>query len=109
MNIFRELREQHGLTQRQLAEELHVCQQTVAYYENGKRFPIKPVLQHMSAFYGVSTDYLIGTTNIKTPPDKIKPYELDESEVELIEFLRLYPGKTKSEIIELILKLGQRK
>ena len=66
----RNLRIDHNLTQQQIADMLHISQNTYSQYEIGKlNYPID-VLVALADFYGVSVDYLLGRTNIKTPYPK---------------------------------------
>ena len=59
----RDLREDHDLTQKQLAEQLHISQNTYSQYENGVRqLPIE-ILIKLSDIYNVSTDYILRLTN----------------------------------------------
>lgn len=59
----RDMREDHDLTQRQLAEILGMPQQQYYRYEKGYRdFPLD-VLIRLSKLFNVSTDYLLGLTN----------------------------------------------
>lgn len=59
----RDMREDHDLTQRQLADILGMPQQQYYRYEKGYRdFPLD-VLIHLSELYGVSVDYLLGLTH----------------------------------------------
>ena len=71
--MLRDLREDHDLKQKTVAEYLDVSQQTYSNYENGTReIPIE-VVQKLSKYYKVSTDYLLGAdsgylgnTNLKS-------------------------------------------
>lgn len=67
----RSLRIDGGYTQRQIAEYLHIRQNTYSQYEIGVlNYPID-VLMRLADFYGVSVDYLLGRTSVKTPyPEK---------------------------------------
>lgn len=57
--ILRDLREDHDIKQETIAKYLGVSQQTYSNYENGRReIPIEAV-KKLSAFYKVSTDYLL--------------------------------------------------
>ncbi len=59
----RDLREDHDLTQKKLAEMLHISQNTYSQYENGVRqLPIDALIQ-LSRIYDVSTDYILRLTN----------------------------------------------
>ena len=59
----RDLREDADLTQNDLADYLHIKQNTYSQYENGKRqLPIE-VLIALAKYYQTSTDYLLGLTD----------------------------------------------
>ena len=59
----RDLREDHDLKQRQLADILNCSQQVYSNYELGQRDIPTDILIRLSNFYGVSIDYLLGQTN----------------------------------------------
>lgn len=59
----KELREEKGLTQKQLAEKLHLHSVTYLHYEKAQREPPLSVLADMAIFFGVTTDYLLGLSN----------------------------------------------
>lgn len=59
----RDLREDHDLKQRQIAEYLRCSQQVYSNYELGQRDIPTDVLIRLSDFYKVSVDYLLGLTN----------------------------------------------
>ena len=67
----RSLRIDGGYTQKQIAEYLHIRQNTYSQYEIGVlNYPID-VLMKLADFYDVSVDYLLGRTSVKTPyPEK---------------------------------------
>ncbi len=61
------MRTDRGLTQSQIAELLHVSQNTYSQYEIGTtRFPLDAVIK-LAEYYGVSVDYLVGLTDEPTP------------------------------------------
>ena len=63
----RDLREDRDLSQKKVAAFLDVHQTTYSDYELGNlNIPI-PVLHKLADFYGVSVDYLLGRTPVKTP------------------------------------------
>ena len=63
----RVIREDRGLTQKQIAEILETTQQYYSDYENGKRdIPIRVYIT-LSNFYNVSIDYLAGRTDNPVP------------------------------------------
>ena len=63
----RDLREDRDLTQRALAEYLRIHQTTYSDYELGRLNIPVAVLHKLADFYGVSVDYLLGRTSVKTP------------------------------------------
>ena len=66
----KDLREDRDLTQRELAQYLHIKQNTYSQYENGQRqLPIE-ILIDLAKFYNTSTDYLLGLTDEKKPYGK---------------------------------------
>ena len=59
----RDLREDHDLKQRQLAEYLRCSQQTYSDYENGKVDVPTQVLIALAIGYETTTDYLLGLSD----------------------------------------------
>ena len=63
----RDLRNDHGYTQKEVAEYLNVKQNTYSQYEVGVvNYPVD-VLCKLADLYKVSVDYLLGRTTVKTP------------------------------------------
>ena len=62
-----QLRKERGMTQKQLARQLHVARSTIAAYENGRGQPSYSVLCELADFFGVSLDYLFGRNEIRFP------------------------------------------
>ena len=54
-------RENTGFTQREISKETKIPQSTIANYETGRTEPDIENLGILADFYGVSTDWLIGT------------------------------------------------
>ncbi|MBQ5390088.1 MAG: helix-turn-helix domain-containing protein [Clostridia bacterium] len=54
------LRESRGLSQRKLAEELHVSQQTVGSWEVGRTTPSPEMITTIASLFVVSVDQLLG-------------------------------------------------
>lgn len=59
----RDLREDHDLTQKQVAAALNCSQQVYSNYELGQRDLPTAVLLALAEYYGVSTDYILGRTD----------------------------------------------
>ena len=66
----RNLRIDKGYTQEQVAQYLNVRQNTYSQYEVGRlNYPVEALIK-LADLYGVSVDYLLGRTNVKTPYPK---------------------------------------
>lgn len=57
----KELRSLKGLTQKELADKLHVSFQTVSKWENGENEPDIATLKELAALFNCSVDYLVGS------------------------------------------------
>jgi len=54
-----DLRHQHGLTQEQLADRIHISRAAVSKWESGRGFPNIEALKNLSRVFGVSVDHLL--------------------------------------------------
>ena len=59
------LRKEKGLSQVELSKELGISQQSISKYENGTREPDNKTLINIANYFNVTTDYLLGTSDIK--------------------------------------------
>ena len=66
----RELREDHDLTQRQIATILNITQPQYFRYEQGYRDVPTDILITLADLYKTSTDYILGRTNNPAPYEK---------------------------------------
>ena len=93
------LRKEANLTQKEVAEKLGFDQKSYSFWENGKRNPKN--VQQIADFFNVSTDYLLGNTDIKSKNletdlnktlDTVKSFDgkpmYDEDRDKIREFLR---------------------
>lgn len=58
--LMAELRQDRGLTQRELGKILSVSTGTISNYENGVHYPDLEKLVQLADYFQVSTDYLLG-------------------------------------------------
>ena len=58
--ILKSLRQSAGLTQKELADKLHMCKTMISYYENSRRYPSADILKLIAEAFHVSVDYLLG-------------------------------------------------
>lgn len=59
------LREKHGLKQINLANALQISSQAVSKWERGSNYPDINTLKKIADLFDVSTDYLLGITDVK--------------------------------------------
>ncbi len=64
-NRLRFLRQQMGISQKEVAEHFSCAPGTISNYENGLHYPDPNMLVQLAEFYGVSTDYLLGHTQLR--------------------------------------------
>lgn len=57
------MRQQYGLSQKQVAEILEISPSIVSAYETGERTPSTEVILSLSRLFQCSTDYLLGRQN----------------------------------------------
>ena len=67
-----ELRAAKGIYQKQLADDLQVSVATISNYENGRHIPDPVTLCKIADFFGVTTDYLLGRTNLRYEAQNLK-------------------------------------
>lgn len=94
----KKLREERGLTQKQVAEALNMNPRTYSSYENNEREPNSEILLLIADLFDVSIDYLVGYDKrriIKNEIGRTKDIELNKAEIDLIQSYRnlSYQGK----------------
>ena len=101
--IFKQLREEKGLSQNDVAKALNIPRSTIANYEiEGKRLPRNDRLKEIAEFFEVSLDHLLrGEERRDQGPfmDSSSP-TLNQKEKELIDLFNELPSEKK----ELVLK-----
>ena len=74
-----EIREKNGYTRKRLADELGRPYRTITKYETGEREPGHSYIVEIARKFGVSTDYILGASDLiemgtKNPPAQPKPH-----------------------------------
>lgn len=75
------LRIQNGYTQKEMAENLGTSQPSYQNWEKGTRKPSRITLQKIANFFNVSTDFLLGETDIPDPESDIDLYSAIDNSV----------------------------
>ena len=69
MNRLKILREEKNLFQSDLAKILNVSIAAYSFYESGKRDMGTDTVKKLADFFNVSTDYLLGISDIRNPEE----------------------------------------
>lgn len=86
-----------GISQRNLAKEIGVSQQSINKYENHETEPDIEILKKLADFFNTSIDYLVGYTDIQNKIEKTYQFDVNEQEMQLInDFRHLNHAKQKS-------------
>ena len=75
--ILAELRQDRGLTQRDLAKLFFVTPGTISNYEKGRHLPDAERLIKIADYFSVTTDYLLGRSSSNLPADVFSAPLLD--------------------------------
>ena len=122
----KELREEYGLSLRELADKCGVSKSAIHLYELGTRHPKREALEEMSCLFNVDIDYLLGKTDVKNATANLLGYnslaeafaagvdvdaelkklppepQLTEGEEKLLKLIRLMPEEMKKQYTELL-------
>lgn len=96
----RELRSARRMSQTELAKAIHVSQQAITKWENGKSEPSSSAIDGIANYFNVSSDYLLERTSKKTPDkslsknQKLVAYSIDpgisdEERRDIIEMVKI--------------------
>ena len=77
----KEARKAKGATQEAVADFLGFTRPTYTAYESGRRKPDQDTLIKIAQYLNVSTDYLLGLTNIKDPLETITAHHKNNREM----------------------------
>ena len=64
--LLKEKKEASGLTLRELAKDLDVSLGILSDWQNGKKIPRMDSVIHLAQYFNVTTDYLLGLTDVRT-------------------------------------------
>lgn len=111
MNRLKFLRNEKGEKLEKIAQFLNVTLQTVSNYENEKRDIPTSTLKKLADYFNVSTDYLLGKTDIRNP-EKKEPDLLDLAKIGFSMDKYNPPNEKQKEqirdILEIILKENKK-
>lgn len=106
-NNFKQLREDNGITQKEFADKFSLTLRAWQSYEQGVSEPKYEVLCKIADEFNVSTDYLLGRTEIKAMAGTTPAEQLDvtAAEQEIIRRYTEFPKELRLLLLETIRKL----
>jgi len=87
----RELRENAGLTQKELAQIIDVKSSEISQYEKGKRTPRWNRFNKLLDFFNVSADYVLGREVSVVSDDEEYKVRLSKNDLQMLRELKNYP------------------
>lgn len=70
-NNLKKIRQEHEMTQEELAKKINTSRSNIANYENDKNMPSIETLNNLSEVLNCSTDYLLGKSDIRNNTSNI--------------------------------------
>ena len=67
LSRIKDLREDHDLTQQQVADAIGITQRKYSYIETEIQPLTGELIIRLASFYNISTDYLLRLTDVKSP------------------------------------------
>ena len=119
----KELRAAKGLSQRALADQIHISSSSIGMYESGQRQPDFETLEKIADLFNVDVDYLLGRKDTTMRYVEVRPdgqpgeYYDDTTVAKVAEMLRTNPearatfdalSNMKQEDIDFVQKLIER-
>lgn len=108
-----ELLKERGITAKKLSDDTGISTGNISEWKSGRVSPSAKKLQVLSEYFGVSTDYLLGTEKRERPPVRLDLFGGQESEnIELLQDINNQvkdnPTNADDEMDTLILEIYKR-
>lgn len=94
-SILKQVREERGIYQKELAAHLSVSVGTVSNYEKGVHAPDPETLCKLAKYYNVSTDFLLGRTRYRYDLTTLNQFITDKYTV--ADLLHILPNLTEED------------
>lgn len=98
----KKLRTEVGVSQRELAENIGVSQQSINKYENHNIEPDIETLTRMAEYFDTSVDYLIGYSSIRRRIESVSAYDLNREEAAVVDAFRQLSRKQRKAVAALL-------
>ena len=97
-----ELINKFGITKNKMLTDLNLSKNSFVDWTTRGTIPNGDTLAKIAEYFNVSTDYLLGKTDIKNKPTANKDSELIKAEADLLELFRNVPEENQSLVLEMI-------
>lgn len=98
----KEARKTRKLTQQQVADLLGVPLRTYQNYEREVNDPDTDVLCRLADYYGMTTDYLIGYSDIAVSYDSSRVLNRSDDEMRLVLSYRKLPRSLRQSVLDIV-------
>ena len=97
------LRKEKELGQKEMASLLNLSVGTISNYENGVHSPDLETLCKLADFFGVTTDYLLGRTEYRCPPEFLNCYvALDFTAQDIVNTVLSLDKGTQATVVDFV-------
>ncbi len=97
------LRKEKGLGQKQLAAILNLSISALSSYENCVHAPDLLMLGKLAEYFGVTTDYLLGRTEYRCPPEALNRYiTLNDTVQDIVNTILSLDSDTQASIVNFV-------
>lgn len=97
------LRSEFKLTQEDIAKKVGLTKSAYGYYEQGKTIPDAQMIAKLSEIFNVTTDYLLGISNIKNNnANKTDETQADERILNIINKIKNMDEKSKEKALKML-------
>ena len=104
--LLAELRQEQGLSQRELAERLHLAGSTISNYETGSHYPDLEKICLIAEYFDVNADYLLGRSRVRLPLTQLRqPVWEDYTAEELCRDVLALPPELRQSLVQIVRSL----
>ena len=97
------LRKEKGLGQKEMATRLNLSVGTISNYENSVHAPDLNTLCRLAEFFDVTTDYLLGRTEYRCPPEVLNCYvALDFTAQDIVNTVLSLDKGTQATVVDFV-------
>lgn len=102
-DILAELRQDRGLSQREMAELLYISASGVSAFEHNTRTPSLQILLRYANIFHVTTDYLLGLTPVSLSPTLLeKEFFGDVNYATIIKMLEMLKPEQREALLTIL-------